>query len=833
MSNNENNIVDLVSFDKDQSECILCDNKITIYAFGTCSHHICFVCASKMRVICIQNYCPVCRCNLDKVYFSRSLLNKDNIPTDVVSNKHGICFLEEDIEESFNQLFVCECNICHEQSATFDDLCSHMTKEHRRLYCTICVNFLNLFPNERKFYTREEFADHAISGDFDDPSFTGHPLCAFCKMRFFDKDDLYRHSIADHFYCSFCSVNGKITFYKEYEELRSHFRANHFLCEHGACRNLELSSHVFQSEIELKTHVLEMHTGASRQAKRQAGMLPSHVIFDYSYSQLNKSNNNLDTRRGQANNDDNKADTNADICELNDENFPSLNTANSETMESSETGDITKHENIDFRENIYNRLPKHIVPIGLGLNRQQTDSICTANSNIDSNCANLKSSVSPSLNSDVLVDKITYRVAANAQKTFELSKSEFPSLPQTTSKLSFNSKRLATDTGTSTWRPKSTLIKKNQSLDLNVNKVDPVINQVIKNSNMLSPKIVPADNNAKSISLTPSDFPRLPSNQIPTENNSRPKKSSTNECWSLKAIGKSLTSSMDDCRKSTTADTSVLNRACCNNNLVETSNTSVVTKSTTPIFISPSSSNRTELFLASDSADVANKQNTTAISEQSIDTKDLNQFPSLSSNQVSISHVETNWRIRENNPSSLTTTAIGVKADNTRAQGNFKSKHFHSDTGKSAISTEFRNFDFIPPPNFESRKVILTCKIRDCVGDNEILFRSFKQNFNQYCDDILNVVKFYNSLCDIVDTKSIFKFIYELIALLPNIQKQEELYNTVRSLLQPLSKHEKKNQHSRLSNWGIEPLLKCSLCGQMINGHGDLAYHYEHHEILS
>lgn len=38
-----------------------------IFAYGKCDHHVCYVCSARLRVICDQSECPICREKLDSV----------------------------------------------------------------------------------------------------------------------------------------------------------------------------------------------------------------------------------------------------------------------------------------------------------------------------------------------------------------------------------------------------------------------------------------------------------------------------------------------------------------------------------------------------------------------------------------------------------------------------------------------------------------------------------------------------------------------------------------------------------------------------------------------
>ena len=47
--------------------CAVCLNRMTIYAVGMCNHPVCSECSTRMRILCAQNECPICRQDMPKV----------------------------------------------------------------------------------------------------------------------------------------------------------------------------------------------------------------------------------------------------------------------------------------------------------------------------------------------------------------------------------------------------------------------------------------------------------------------------------------------------------------------------------------------------------------------------------------------------------------------------------------------------------------------------------------------------------------------------------------------------------------------------------------------
>lgn len=64
---------------------------------------------------------------------------------------------------------------------TFAQLNQHVYMVHRFEFCDICVENLNLFTHERKFYSQSGLKRHLEQGDSDDKSFKGGCLKYTCS----------------------------------------------------------------------------------------------------------------------------------------------------------------------------------------------------------------------------------------------------------------------------------------------------------------------------------------------------------------------------------------------------------------------------------------------------------------------------------------------------------------------------------------------------------------------------------------------------------------------------------------------------------------------------
>lgn len=63
-----------------EKHCVLCCQEVNIFALGKCDHPVCYRCSTKMRVLCDQKYCAVCREELDKVRVPTLLCTGDVPP---------------------------------------------------------------------------------------------------------------------------------------------------------------------------------------------------------------------------------------------------------------------------------------------------------------------------------------------------------------------------------------------------------------------------------------------------------------------------------------------------------------------------------------------------------------------------------------------------------------------------------------------------------------------------------------------------------------------------------------------------------------------------------
>uniref|UniRef100_T1IS92 RING-type E3 ubiquitin transferase n=1 Tax=Strigamia maritima TaxID=126957 RepID=T1IS92_STRMM len=250
--------------------CVLCCCEIEIYAYGNCSHVVCHECCTRIRVLCAKTDCPICRQSLSEVYFSTTITDfeKCDFRTKKKNSQYGLIFESPHTERAFEKLLEHSCSLCEDKMffPTFMRLKDHMKRVHDRFYCNICVDNIKIFSSERQVYDRNELSVHRIYGDTNNKSLRAHPICEFCNERYMDLDDLYRHLRKDHFFCHFCDADGIHEFYNDYARLRDHFKYKHYVCEEGDCAVEQFTS-AFRSDIDLKAHKAAVHSRNLSKAK--------------------------------------------------------------------------------------------------------------------------------------------------------------------------------------------------------------------------------------------------------------------------------------------------------------------------------------------------------------------------------------------------------------------------------------------------------------------------------------------------------------------------------------------------------------------------------------
>ncbi|KAI3980823.1 hypothetical protein MKX01_025388 [Papaver californicum] len=289
--------------------CAVCAESLEWVAYGPCGHReVCSTCVSRLRFICEDRKCCICKTESDVVFVTKALGDYTKVisdfsvfPLDSREGKVGNYWYHEDMGAYFDDsdhykmikaMCRLSCSVCDnleeqnngppKRKARFrniDQLKNHLVHQHKLSMCNLCLEGRKIFMCEQKLYTNAQLNQHINTGDSEvDGSeserggFMGHPICEFCKKPFYGDNELYTHMSTEHFTCHICKRQHPTQFdyFKNYDDLEIHFRQQHFLCEDDAC--LAKKFIVFQSESEMKRHSAIEHGGNLSRAKRNAAL---------------------------------------------------------------------------------------------------------------------------------------------------------------------------------------------------------------------------------------------------------------------------------------------------------------------------------------------------------------------------------------------------------------------------------------------------------------------------------------------------------------------------------------------------------------------------------
>ncbi|XP_016843116.1 E3 ubiquitin-protein ligase ZNF598-like isoform X2 [Nasonia vitripennis] len=98
--------------------CIVYYKNVEFYNIGMCEHPVYYECSTRMRVLCQQNECPICRQDPPKVVFTKEI--------------KPFCFLKKGnlVDSKYNIYF------------DIINLKEHMRRKHDLHYCNPCVENL-------------------------------------------------------------------------------------------------------------------------------------------------------------------------------------------------------------------------------------------------------------------------------------------------------------------------------------------------------------------------------------------------------------------------------------------------------------------------------------------------------------------------------------------------------------------------------------------------------------------------------------------------------------------------------------------------------------------
>ncbi|XP_031497204.1 E3 ubiquitin-protein ligase HEL2 [Nymphaea colorata] len=289
--------------------CAVCAEPLEWVAYGSCGHReVCSTCVVRLRFVLGDKRCCICKVESSTVFVTKAMGDYTRVfndfsmfPAGNNEGQVGSYWFHEDTQAYFDDLdhykmikAMCRlsCSICDARGAeaqgneaskrkekfrNIDQLKRHLFHRHKTFMCDLCLEGRKVFICEQKLYSRAQLNQHMSTGDSevdgsesDRGGFSGHPMCDFCRKRFYGDNELYLHMSTEHYTCHICQRMhpGQYDYYKNYDDLEMHFRREHFLCEDDAC--LEKKFVVFASESEMKRHNALEHGGRMSRSKRNA-----------------------------------------------------------------------------------------------------------------------------------------------------------------------------------------------------------------------------------------------------------------------------------------------------------------------------------------------------------------------------------------------------------------------------------------------------------------------------------------------------------------------------------------------------------------------------------
>eukprot|EP01025_Chloroclados_australasicus_P023032 TRINITY_DN23528_c1_g1_i6.p1 TRINITY_DN23528_c1_g1~~TRINITY_DN23528_c1_g1_i6.p1 ORF type:complete len:821 (+),score=96.68 TRINITY_DN23528_c1_g1_i6:135-2597(+) len=306
-----------------EDTCVVCAEELEYCAYGKCGHkEMCHRCSARLRFLGKKGdnnsndnnntafQCPFCKDENEVVMVTRFVGEHTNILP-----KEKLDQLFKQKKEAKGYHYIPSIQTFYDEYETFQDireLCSlqhpvlelykgegdvphfrniqelkAFVRENFKLqFCDLCLKNRKAFVCEQVLYPRRRLEQHYREGDSEGPlaetGFSGHPMCRWCRSRFYNDDMHYQHMERDHFHCNMCRRNkpNKFEYFNKYDDLQTHFKEEHFLCPMTEC--LEAKFVVFETEPELKRHLAQQHAeqlGMGKEQRRAAMAIPVEFNF--------------------------------------------------------------------------------------------------------------------------------------------------------------------------------------------------------------------------------------------------------------------------------------------------------------------------------------------------------------------------------------------------------------------------------------------------------------------------------------------------------------------------------------------------------------------------
>ncbi|VVA37471.1 PREDICTED: zinc [Prunus dulcis] len=289
--------------------CAVCAETLQWVAYGPCGHReVCSTCIIRLRFICGDSHCCICKSESRIVFVSKALGNYTRMindfsvfPADPMEGQVGLYWYHEGTQAFFDDpdhykmikaMCRLSCGVCDKinelrsegskrkgEFKNVELLKNHLFHLHGLFMCSLCLGSRKIFICEQKLYTKAQLDRHTETGDSEvDGSeterggFNGHPMCDFCKNPFYGDNELYMHMSTDHYTCHMCQRQhpGQYEYYNKYDDLENHFSQAHFLCKDEDCLTKKFV--VFATESEIKRHNAKEHGGNMSRSRRNIAL---------------------------------------------------------------------------------------------------------------------------------------------------------------------------------------------------------------------------------------------------------------------------------------------------------------------------------------------------------------------------------------------------------------------------------------------------------------------------------------------------------------------------------------------------------------------------------
>ena len=131
---------------------------------------------------------------------------------------------------------------------------------------------------------------------------------------------------------------------------------------------------------------------------------------------------------------------------------------------------------------------------------------------------------------------------------------------------------------------------------------------------------------------------------------------------------------------------------------------------------------------------------------------------------------------------------------------------------------------YIEPINMAQRNKKLSFKLKDMIYNNMDKFHKFRNLSSDFRSDLMTAQQFYDGCVSVLHESVFLEILPELLVLLPDIQKQQDLYILAADTIS-------KVQAARSwSSSGDTTLSQCEICGQVIMK-ADASHHNAAHGI--